>query len=103
MSLDGITNSHGLLIDIQRAMIQAARKVIFCVDHTKIGRRSGLPLCGLECVDAVVTDDGAPAEVVAAMRSQGMEVILAPVGGQLPPAKGGPVCLGGDPAVGASA
>ena len=29
VSVEGITNSHGLLIDIQRAMIHAAQKVIF--------------------------------------------------------------------------
>src|ERR1043166_7377112 len=28
---DGITNSHGLLIDIQKAMIHAAQRVIFCL------------------------------------------------------------------------
>src|SRR5438445_7181869 len=52
---DGITNSHGLLIDIQLAMINAAQKVIFCVDHTKFGRQSVSPLCGLDCVDTIVT------------------------------------------------
>ena len=38
ISLDGVSNSHGLLIEIQRAMIHAARKVIFCLDHSKFGR-----------------------------------------------------------------
>src|SRR5579862_4146691 len=33
ITLEGITNSHGLLIDIQKAMINNARKVIFCFDH----------------------------------------------------------------------
>src|SRR3954469_18325841 len=42
---DGITNSHALLIDIQQAMIRAAGKVIFCLDHTKFGRRSVAHLC----------------------------------------------------------
>src|SRR5262245_17111153 len=45
---EGITNSHGLLIDIQRAMIQAAQRVIFCFDHTKLGRRSVSQLCELD-------------------------------------------------------
>ena len=31
ITLDGITNSHGLLIDIQLAMMRAAAKVIFCL------------------------------------------------------------------------
>src|SRR5437667_10404657 len=78
ISLDGITNSHGLLIDIQRAMIQAAQKVIFCFDHTKFGRQSVLPLCGLESVDTVVTDSRAPKDLVQALRKHGLEVVVAP-------------------------
>lgn len=77
LSLEGITNSHGLLIDIQRAMIQAAQKVIFCFDHTKFGRQSLLPLCDLDCVDIVVSDDLAPADLVQALRTHGIEVVLA--------------------------
>ena len=78
ISLDGITNSHGLLIDIQTAMIQAAQRVIFCFDHTKFGRQSVLPLCGLDSVDTIVTDSGAPSELVAALRERGLEVVVAP-------------------------
>lgn len=79
LALEGITNSHGLLIDIQRAMIQAAQKVIFCFDHTKLGRQSVLPLCGLEAVDTIVTDSGAPPELVEALRVREIEVVIAPV------------------------
>ena len=78
LSREGITNSHGLLIDIQRAMIQAAQKIIFCFDHTKFGRRSVLPLCDLEPVDIIVTDSAAPPDLVAEFRERGIEVIVAP-------------------------
>src|SRR5208283_5490700 len=60
ITLDGVTNSHGLLIEIQRAMIRAAQRVIFCFDSTKLGRRSLSKLCGLEGVGTIVTDSGAP-------------------------------------------
>ncbi|HTL58353.1 MAG TPA: DeoR/GlpR family DNA-binding transcription regulator [Candidatus Limnocylindrales bacterium] len=83
LSLEGITNSHGLLIDIQLAMIEAAQMVIFCLDHTKLGRRSVLPLCGLDCVDTIVTDTAAPTEIVEGLRARGMEVIVAPSGNGL--------------------
>ena len=77
ISLEGVTNSHGLLIDIQRAMINAAQKVVFCFDHTKFDRKSVLPLCGLECVDSVVTDHAAPVGLVEALRGRGINVVVA--------------------------
>jgi len=80
LTLEGITNSHGLLIDIQRAMIKAAQKVIFCFDHTKFGRRSVLPLCDLDSIDVIVTDSGAPAELVEGLRARAIEVLVAPIG-----------------------
>lgn len=77
ISLEGITNSHALLIDIQKAMIRAAGKVIFCLDHTKFGRRSVAQLCELSEIDTVVTDSEAPADLVQALRNRGVEVIVA--------------------------
>jgi DeoR/GlpR family transcriptional regulator of sugar metabolism len=78
LSLEGITNSHGLLIDIQRAMIEGAQKVIFCFDHTKFGRKSVLPLCDLECVDVVVADAAAPPDLVEELRKRQIQVVIAP-------------------------
>jgi DeoR family fructose operon transcriptional repressor len=77
ITLEGITNSHGLLIEIQRAMIKAARRVIFCFDHTKFGRQSVSYLCKLEAVQAIVTDHEAPLDLVEAFRAQGIEVTVA--------------------------
>ena len=77
LTLEGITNSHTLLIDIQRAMLKAAQRIIFCLDHTKFGRQSVSPLCGLDVIDVVVTDSQAPKELVAGLRKRGVEVVLA--------------------------
>jgi DeoR family transcriptional regulator, fructose operon transcriptional repressor len=79
ITLEGITNSHGLLIDIQLAMIRAAHKAVFCLDHTKFGRQSVLPLCGLDNVDTIVTDDQAPRDLVEQLRAREIEVVIAPV------------------------
>lgn len=78
ITLEGITNSHGLLIDIQLAMIRAAHKVIFCLDHSKFGRQSVLPLCGLDNVDTIVTDNLAPRDLVDQLRAKEIEVVVAP-------------------------
>jgi DeoR family fructose operon transcriptional repressor len=77
ITLEGITNSHGLLIEIQRAMIQAAQKIIFCIDSTKFGRQSITKLCDLATIDTIVTDKAAPANLVRALRKQGIEVAIA--------------------------
>jgi DeoR family fructose operon transcriptional repressor len=76
ITLDGISNSHVLLIDIQLAMIKAARRVIFCVDHTKIGRQSLTRLCDLDQTDVIVTDAAAPSDLLDQFRERGVQVIV---------------------------
>jgi DeoR/GlpR family transcriptional regulator of sugar metabolism len=77
ITLEGITNSHGLLIEIQKAMIAAARKVIFCIDSSKFGRQSISKLCELEIIDAIVTDKAAPADLIRGLRKRGVEIVQA--------------------------
>jgi DeoR/GlpR family transcriptional regulator of sugar metabolism len=77
---EGITNSHGLLIEIQLAMMRAAQKVIFCLDYTKFGRRSPSWLCAFERIDLIVTDSTAPADLVQALRQKGLNIIIAEKG-----------------------
>lgn len=77
ISEDGIYNSHALLVDIQRAMIAGAAKVIFCLDHTKFGRRSTFFLSDFSAIDVVVTDAQAPEALVHELRAKGLEVVVA--------------------------
>jgi DeoR/GlpR family transcriptional regulator of sugar metabolism len=79
ISEDGIYNSHALLVDIQRAMIAGAAKVIFCFDHTKVGRRSTFFVSDFSEIDIVVTDSGAPASLVEQLRAKDLEVVVAPL------------------------
>jgi DeoR/GlpR family transcriptional regulator of sugar metabolism len=77
ITTDGISNSHGLLIDMQRAMIHAARSVIFCIDSSKFGRQSISQLCELDAIDIVVTDRSPPAELAQALRKVEVQVVVA--------------------------
>ncbi len=77
ITMDGVTNSHGLLIDIQRAMIRAAEKVIFCLDNTKFGRRSLSRLCDLSAIDSVVTDTGVSSSLLKRLQKAGVHVVFA--------------------------
>jgi hypothetical protein len=77
VTLDGLTNSHALLIEIQRAIMKSAGRVIFCLDHTKFGRKSVAFLCNLDSAPTVVTDAAAPLELVDGLRAKGLEVLQA--------------------------
>ena len=77
ITAESITNSHGLLIEIQLTMMRGARKVIFCLDHTKFGRQSVSFLCALEGIHAIVTDRPAPEDLGAAIRAKGIELVVA--------------------------
>jgi DeoR/GlpR family transcriptional regulator of sugar metabolism len=73
---EGISNSHGLLIDIQKAMLANAQKIIFCLDHTKFGRKSFSPLCDLETIDVVVTDLQTPEPMLEMLKQRDIQVIV---------------------------
>jgi DeoR family transcriptional regulator, fructose operon transcriptional repressor len=73
----GVSNSHGLLIEIQRAMMHAARRVVLCIDHTKFGRQSISHLCPLNALNIVITNQLPPPEMRAALSKAGVELIIA--------------------------
>lgn len=79
ITAEGLFNSHALLIELQRAMMRAARRVVFCLDHTKLGRRTVVRLCSLAEAPVVVTDAGADPAAVEPFRKAGLEVHLAPM------------------------
>jgi DeoR/GlpR family transcriptional regulator of sugar metabolism len=64
------------LIDMQLAMIRAARKVIFCMDSTKLGAKSLFFLCSADQVQTLVTNDDANPAIVSALRKKGVDVHL---------------------------
>jgi len=79
ITLEGLTNSHALLVDTQLAMMRAAARVVFCLDHTKFNRSSIARLCGLDRVHTIVTDSAADEGLTRQLREKGIEVIVAPV------------------------
>jgi len=85
VTMDGITNSHVLLIGIQQAMMRAAQRVVFCLDGSKFGRRSMAFLCGFESVTTIVTDESASGALVGELRARGTEVLVAEVAGKREP------------------
>lgn len=82
LGADGMTLSHGvttatvLEAEVDRAMIQAADEVILVADSSKIGGIGLTSILPLERVHKLITDAGAPAAFVKAVRDAGVEVLL---------------------------
>lgn len=74
---DGVMNSHLLMVEQQKAMLRSAQRVIFCLDHTKIGRKSFSFLCPWKDVDVLVTNREADSKALKKIRKQGVDVVLA--------------------------
>ena len=77
ITLEGITNSHALLIDIQRAMLKSAQQIIFCLDHTKFNRRSVSHLCEINAINTIVTDSKAPTDLIHQLKESNAKVVIA--------------------------
>lgn len=72
----GISTTNVLEAETDRAAVEAASQVILLADSSKIGVDSLAPIVPLTRIYRFITDDGAPADLVAAMRAIGIEVCL---------------------------
>jgi DeoR family transcriptional regulator, fructose operon transcriptional repressor len=83
LGIDGISLEHGLTTlnfleaGIKKRMIEASQELIIVADHTKLGRVGVIPVAPVERMAVLVTDSGAPDEMVVALRERGVKVILA--------------------------
>ena len=75
---DGFTDPTPLYTGLKNAMKKNAEKVIMLLDSSKFGVRSLVPVMSLEEVDTIVTDTGAPVEMVADLREMGIDIRVAP-------------------------
>jgi DeoR/GlpR family transcriptional regulator of sugar metabolism len=83
LGVRGISIDRGLMdlnpeeVQIKREMAAACERVIAIFDKTKWHRSALLSFVPSGRVDAIVTDSGAPAELVQAWRERGVDVITA--------------------------
>src|SRR4051794_27495245 len=63
---DGITNVTFVEVEVKRAMIETAREIVVLADATKFGHRALAPVCALDAIDLIVTDEGLDPDVRSA-------------------------------------
>jgi DeoR/GlpR family transcriptional regulator of sugar metabolism len=82
VSEKGFYNSNLLIVEAERAMMEAADEVIVLADSTKFGHQSLSHLCELGGIDRLVVDSGIAPEWRARVESAGVDVIVAPDEGE---------------------
>jgi len=82
LGVDGLDPEIGLMTpdvveaQLNAVMIQVSREVIVVADASKFQRRSLSVIAKLDVVHKVITDAGAPPEVLSALRDRNVEVLV---------------------------
>jgi DeoR/GlpR family transcriptional regulator of sugar metabolism len=82
LSVAGITdngcyNSNLLLVETERAMMQAADEVIIVADSTKLGKTSLVHLCDLGDIGTLVIDPQIPEDWRSKLVASGVRIVVA--------------------------
>jgi DeoR/GlpR family transcriptional regulator of sugar metabolism len=73
----GLTNDYLPETLTDRAILRCGREIIIAADHSKFGCVSTAFLVPIQSVHKIVTDDGTPGEMIAALQEKGILVIAA--------------------------
>ena len=86
LGIDGLSVDRGLMAAdasvpaiaaVKSAMIEISDQLIIVCDHTKLNNVCPMPVAPIDAVDILVTDSGAPDEVVKAISQKGPKVLIA--------------------------
>jgi DeoR family transcriptional regulator, aga operon transcriptional repressor len=73
---EGLTDAHPAEAELKRHLVAAVREVNVILDASKLGKVAFASCATTSAITRLITEADAPAELVAALRADGMEVIL---------------------------
>lgn len=74
---EGLTDVNNAEVAVKRAWVAHAKQVIAIVDSSKWGRVGFASFASIDQVDCIITDKGAPPDMVAALQEAGVDVVIA--------------------------
>ena len=75
-TLEGLTDTNQYEVELKQRMVERSKEVIAIVDSSKWGQVTFAVLASVDQLHRVIADDGAPPDMVAALRELGVEVSL---------------------------
>lgn len=82
LGIDGLDTEHGLTTTnpyeahLNQVMIEAAQQVIVVTDSSKFGLRGFSRICGIDKIDHLITDSGAPEAMLRQIEEAGISVTV---------------------------
>lgn len=73
----GLTTTNAMEAHLNRMMIDSAQQTIVVIDSSKFGRRGLSRICGMEHIDAVITDSGITDRMKKTLEDLNIEIIIA--------------------------
>ena len=78
LSLEGgLMDSPLIEVEIKQTVLPRCQEVIAVVDGSKFGRPSLATIVPLAAISKIVTNEGAPPQLINAMRAQGVQILIA--------------------------
>jgi DeoR/GlpR family transcriptional regulator of sugar metabolism len=75
----GATTANVLIAEVDRMMVERARKTVLVTDSSKIGQAGFVPIKPINSFNVLITDSNAPVGFVNAVRQMGVEVIISQI------------------------
>ena len=72
----GATTANILMAEVDRMMVERARKTVLVVDSSKIGQAGFVPIRPISSFNVLITDSNAPLDFIDSVRHMGVEVII---------------------------
>jgi DeoR/GlpR family transcriptional regulator of sugar metabolism len=73
----GATTANVLIAEVDRMMVERARKTVLVTDSSKIRQAGFIPIKPITSFNVLITDTDAPPDFVEAVKRLGVEVIIA--------------------------
>lgn len=67
-------------VEIKQTVLPRCQEVIAVVDGSKFGRPSLATIVPLAAISKIVTNEGAPSQLITAMCAQGVQILIAAEG-----------------------
>lgn len=77
LTVDGLYKTDMLIANSEQKMLPKVNKLVVLLDSTKLNKQVGMLFTELARIDVLITGKEADKQIIAQLKQQGLEVILA--------------------------